>query len=184
MGPWGKTALLGALVTYGWAFTRVRREYKDGHLSPITSGAVYVAYGLHALAFLAAIRRPAPPALPSTIATAVGLPLALKGTALFVSGWRALPVADDSGLATGGLVTGGAYRVSRNPQNVGWALLLLGVALVRRSGAGAGLTALFWAAFRAYLPLEEAFLERTYGEAYWHSRDRAPRFLGRPARDA
>lgn len=172
-------------MMFGWALRRVSREFlEDGHLSPTTSRAVYVAYSLHALAFLVAVRRPEPPALPRAAAITLGLPLALTGATLFVWGWRGLPVADDSGLATGGLVTGGAYRLSRNPQNVGWALLLTGVALARRSGLGLGLTALFWGAFRAYVPLEEAFLERTYGEAYRRYRARTPRFLGQPPHDS
>ncbi|MFK7603906.1 hypothetical protein ACI3L1_17020 [Deinococcus sp. SM5_A1] len=37
------------------------------------------------------------------------------GTALFVSGWRTLPVTDDSALTTSGLKSGGVYRLSRNP---------------------------------------------------------------------
>ena len=95
-----------------------------------------------------------------------------------MSGWRTLPVTDDSALTTSGLKSGGVYRLSRNPQNVGWAISLLGVALARRSGLGASLVALFCAAFATYLPIEETFLEQTYGEAYRRYKQRTPRILG------
>lgn len=182
---WEGAALLGALGAYGWALPRVRREYaEDGHLSRATAGVVYVAYGLHALGWLGAVRARAwPLTLPAPVAVSVGLPLALSGTGLFAAGWRALPPADDSGLATSGLITGGVYRVGRNPQNVGWALLLTGGAFVRRSGLGLGLAALFWMTFRAYVPVEEAFLERTYDEGYRRYRACTPHFLGWPSRD-
>lgn len=148
---------------------------EDGHLSLLTSGVVYVAYSLHALAFLAAVQRLALPALPDTTATAVGLPFPPARAALFVSGWRALPVTNDSGLETGGLVTGGAYRVSRNPQSVGWALL--GVALVWRSGAKARLTALFWMTFYGYVPWE-ACLDAPMARRAGVTGNAPPRFVG------
>ena len=173
---WG--ALLGAAGSFMWVKPRIEREYREeGRLLEPTVGAVYAAYGLHLAAFVLAVTgrgaRKAQPAL-----SILGWILAGSGTALFVSGWRTLPTSDDSALTTSGLKTGGVYRLSRNPQNVGWVVLMFGVSLARRSWAGAGLAALFWGMFLNYLPAEEAFLEQIYGKAYREYRARTPRFLG------
>lgn len=184
-GPdWTSALTLGALAGAGGAFVwvtpRIKREYREqGHLLTPTVGAVYAAYSLHLVAFLLAVggrrARKVPP-VPSVL----GWTLAASGAALFVSGWRTLPVSDDSALTTSGLKTGGVYRLSRNPQNVGWAISMLGTSLARRSWAGAGLAALFGAMFLSYVPAEEAFLEQTYGDAYRRYRARTPRLLGWP----
>ncbi len=79
-------------------------------------------------------------------------------------------------------MTDGVYRYSRNPQNVGWGLVLLGVSLAGRSGAALLLTAVFFVVFRSYIPVEERHLERTFGEEYRRYRDATPRFLGLPSR--
>ena len=172
------SALLGAVGSFVWARPRIGREYREEeHLLGPTVGAVYAAYGLHFAAFLlAASGRTPRQAAP--VLSALGWTTAGLGAALFVSGWRTLPASDDSALTTSGLNTGGVYRLSRNPQNVGWASLMLGLSLARRSSAGAGLTGLFWAMFLNYLPLEEAFLEQTYGDDYHRYQANTPRFLG------
>ncbi|CAM3448244.1 Isoprenylcysteine carboxylmethyltransferase family protein [Deinococcus saxicola] len=175
------TALLGAAGSFMWVRPRIEREYREeGHLLELTVGVVYAAYGLHLAAFLLAIsERRAGKALPAL--SFLGWTTAGLGAALFVSGWRTLPVSDDSALTTSGLKTEGVYQLSRNPQNVGWAILFLGTSLARRSWAGAGLTALFGAMFLRYLPDEEVFLEQTYGDAYRRYRARTPRILGWPS---
>ena len=79
------------------------------------------------------------------------------------------------------LVRTGVYRWTRNPQNVGWGLLLLGVAIYGQSAAGLLLAVEFWIAFRLYVPWEEQFLERTYREDWQRYRETTPRFFGLPA---
>lgn len=76
------------------------------------------------------------------------------------------------------LITGGIYRWSRNPQNVGWTLFLVGMALLRTSGLVLLLAVLFWVSFRMYLPLEEQLLERIFGDAYRTYRSQTHRYLG------
>ncbi|QLG13447.1 isoprenylcysteine carboxylmethyltransferase family protein (plasmid) [Deinococcus sp. D7000] len=157
---------------------RIKREYREeGHLLRPTVGMVYAAYGLHLAAFVLAVSGRKAGNVPLT-SSVLGWTLAGSGAALFVSGWRTLPVTDDSALTTSGLKTGGVYRLSRNPQNVGWAMLMFGVSLARRSWAGTGLAALFWGMFLNYLPAEEAFLEQTYGQAYRRYKAHTPRSLG------
>lgn len=175
------SALAGVGGAFAWPLPRIKREYREeGHLLRPTVGAVYGAYALHLLAFVLGVNWREPqeprPLLTGLCWTAAGL-----GTALFVSGWRTLLVTDDSALTTSGLKLGGVYRLSRNPQNVGWAITLLGLSLTRRSWAGAGLAALFGTMFLSYVLDEEAFLEQTYGEAHRRYKALTPHFLGWPS---
>ncbi|GAA3533197.1 methyltransferase family protein [Nocardioides daeguensis] len=76
------------------------------------------------------------------------------------------------------MVTGGAYRLTRNPMYVGMAGLLTAHA-VRRGG---WLTPLPAAAFvvlvdRLQIPAEEAAMEANFGEAYARYRARVSRWL-------
>lgn len=178
---WGTA--IGSAGCYLWAMPRIRCEYREeGHLRGVTAGVVYLSYSLHLAAFVLGVtsrsRLLKPPKVERLTRNVLGWPLAAGGVALFVSGWRSLPTADDSALATSGLHTRGVYRFSRNPQNVGWVILLAGVSLLRRSWAGTLLSGLFWAMFANYLPSEEAFLEQTYGASYLDYKIRTPRFLG------
>lgn len=86
-----------------------------------------------------------------------------------------------SGLETNVLITVGVDRYSRNPQNAGWGLALLGVALLGNSGLALLLAAMFWLMFRIYIPLEEKYLEQVFGAAYREYCAKTPRFLGWPA---
>ena len=84
-----------------------------------------------------------------------------------------------SATSDGPLVTGGVYRVSRNPQYTGYLLLLVGAATARRSGSALALTLGLGAAYRAWIPTEERHLQQTFGIVYDRYRRRAPP-LARP----
>ena len=85
------------------------------------------------------------------------------------------------GRTTGALVTTGAYAISRNPQALGWGLLLVGAAIAGRSAAAALLVLPYWAFLFAYLPVEERHLLAVHGEPYASYARRVPRLLGRRA---
>jgi protein-S-isoprenylcysteine O-methyltransferase Ste14 len=87
------------------------------------------------------------------------------------------------GLSRGGLKTGGIYRFSRNPQVVGWLLLLLGFALAGRSAAALCVAALYWIGTLLWLPREERVLESWYGDEYLMYRRRTAKYLGWPRND-
>lgn len=70
------------------------------------------------------------------------------------------------GLQTDKLIVAGIYGLVRHPQNVGWGLLLAAVALLGRSGAALALIGVYGITCLIWLPLEEAFLARRFGEAY------------------
>lgn len=89
------------------------------------------------------------------------------------------------GLGDDRLVTGGVYRLSRNPQLVGGLLLLTGVSLLGGTAAGLGLTLGFGLLHHPYLVwAEEPHLRRVFGDPYRRYCAFVPRYLGvRPRRD-
>jgi protein-S-isoprenylcysteine O-methyltransferase Ste14 len=73
------------------------------------------------------------------------------------------------------LVTGGAYRISRNPMYLGFALILIGVALLLGTPAPwAVVPAFVLLVDRIYIAVEERMLEARFG-AEWHTYQTAVR---------
>lgn len=162
---------------------RVRAEYpRDAKLSFSTAVAVWSAYLLHlgllgyaawSSLWLVPVNRPA--------AVIAGVVLVVPGIVILSAAvYSFRSVRRMSGLEEDKLVTGGIYRFSRNPQNVGLALVLLGIAVVGRSGVAMVLAGVFWRMFWLYLPVEEEHLHRVFGRAYERYREVTPRFIGFP----
>jgi len=177
---------IGFVSAFGvWCILRVRREYlRQDHLSPPTMIGVWVLYVAHFVVTAAAAATARWP-LPLHHSTAVVSGVALMGAGglLVLAGivsFRSLRRM--SGMDTSTLVTTGAYRWSRNPQNVGWALVLVGIALLGRSALALLMAGLFWATFRAYVAAEEAFLERMFGAEYREYQAWSHRYFGAPRR--
>jgi len=82
------------------------------------------------------------------------------------------------------LVTEGVYRWSRNPQFLGWTLVLVGLGLVRGSAMVLFLALLVSVSYRLHLPTEEEHLRRVFGDAYEAYQHRTHRYFGPPRRDA
>ncbi|NOX89084.1 MAG: isoprenylcysteine carboxylmethyltransferase family protein [Calditrichaeota bacterium] len=79
------------------------------------------------------------------------------------------------------LVTTGVYRWSRNPQFVGWFLMLLGISLAGRSAFAFALTGVFAVVIYFYtILLAEPYLESLYGEEYRLFKSRTARWFGIP----
>lgn len=166
-----------------WCQVRVEREYAGGGL--LSVGTVWLVWILYALqiALVAAPALGAWASLPGpapfwrtvgSLLVAAGLAFGAWGAASFRSLRRM------NGRDTSELITGGAYRYSRNPQNVGIGVALVGVALLGPSSVALAAAALFWVMFRSYVPIEERFLESTYGERYRAYRANSHRFFGLP----
>ena len=176
-------ALAIALVFLVGALLVIRRDFhRQGHLSRTASALAYGLYLVHALLMLYLSWQhvwllPIDPAA----AWSLGALMLGLGGWLFVYGVASCASpARVSGRRVDRLVTTGAYRYSRNPQNVGWVLVSIGVALMGRSGAALALLVPFAITIHAYLVrIEEPLLERTFGGAYRHYRATVPRYLGR-----
>lgn len=160
---------------------RVKGEYEGrGRLSDQTVWAVWFSYGLLAAAVIAAAAFGTWALGISTAASlAIGLPLLVVGIAIDLAGVIAMgSLARMNGQDPDRLITEGAFRYSRNPQNVGIAIAGVGVALLGDSGLALALVAASIAVFRIYLVFEEAHLERVFGEEFRRYRAETPRWLG------
>ncbi len=189
--PWAVGNRPSAMIIYtislllpilmGYVLWRVKREYQNlERLSWATSLSVWLLYLVHAFltgwsAWLSLWPIPFDPVLASFI----GIILVLAGFGFCAAGVVAFSsLSRMSGLKADQLITTGVYRWSRNPQNVGLGIALIGVALLGRSGFSLLLAGFFWLAFILYLPMEESYLRRVFGEPYARYCQRTPRYLG------
>lgn len=102
--------------------------------------------------------------------------LIFLGAGLVLWGMATLGARRTSGLPQG-LVDGGPYGFTRNPQYVGDLLLFIGVAVFANSGVVA-VTHLLTALVLLVGPIaEEPWLEGEYGDPYIGYRQRVPRYL-------
>lgn len=107
---------------------------------------------------------------------AIGLLCVAVGFGVTIYGYFHLGLENTYG-AEEGLVTGGLYRYSRNPQYVASILGYFGVAL---ANAGTHTIILCGLAILVYLIMpftEEPWLQRAYGDVYLAYKSRTPRFL-------
>ena len=151
--------------------------------SPLVGAGVLVFYALHAgFTAAAAWRGIWPVALPQVISISVGLAMAIVGLGLFLAGVGAFrSLARISGTRNDHLIITGIYRFSRNPQNTGWGMIVIGLALAGRSGLGLALALPFWIVLHIYLLwVEEPYLRGVFGEVYRAYCRRTPRYLGIP----
>ncbi len=165
------------------ALPRARRELSEvGGISGATLILVLVAYGGHAASAIAAAYVSEWPLTVPVLASAIGGGVLLAagallyGTARFA--FRSFRLT--WGLRTDRLVSDGLYAWSRNPQSVGWALVLLGAGLMGRSGSTLALAVLYWTSCLVWVPLEERVLHERLGKQYDDYRKRVPRWFGVP----
>ena len=108
------------------------------------------------------------------------------GLILFVIGVIILPMGmiefrslkRSTGQDISKLITTGIYKWSRNPQFVGWFLMLFGISLAGRSGFAFMLTGVFVIVIYLYtILLAEPYLENLYGEEYRSFKKRTARLV-------
>ena len=108
--------------------------------------AAYVAYlGPSVCLVLASWWSPWPLPPPRGLAYPLGGALLVAGLVGYIAARREFrSLRRNWGMRTDRLVTTGPYAYSRNPQLMGWALVLLGAAIAGRSGAALALAAIYW----------------------------------------
>lgn len=150
-----------------------------GSLSIMTVFAVWLLYLFHAATTIySAWRGFYPLPIPKTLSLSIGSVSMLFGLTLTMAGILSFrSIKRMSGLQANKLFISDVYRWSRNPQNVGWRILLLGLALLGRSGLAFILVALFWLIFRIYVPAEEKYLKEVFGDEYRQYCTKAPRYF-------
>ena len=88
------------------------------------------------------------------------------------------------GIRTNSLVTGGAYRLCRNPLYAAFILFLIpGLGLLLNSWLIITTSIAGYLAFRKYIHEEEEQLQRIFGEKYEQYHKKTPRLFPNPFRD-
>lgn len=175
---WLLTAGLGVgAVTLRRMIVEFRR---DGALSVATAGVLDALYLAHAAAVTTASRRDhSVLQVPQPVAAALGIATVACGVGVMAAGMRQFPsVGQVNAIGDREFVTAGIYRYTRNPQYLGWSLVLAGVGLAHRSWRGMTLAAVYPAAIQVWLPHEERHLEDEFGLAYRRYRRRVRRWIG------
>jgi len=136
--------------------------------------AILAANSPHALRLLVAGE-----GLPHYVLEVAGAVLLIGGTALLAAAQLNMGASWRVGIKEGeapGLVTGGLYRFSRNPIYLGLLAALAGYAALLPTALSLALLAAAYVGVRIQVAAEEAYLERTYGDAFRAYARRVGRF--------
>lgn len=163
---------LATLVLF-WARADLRTH---GGLTMRSAIASWLLYVLHADSVVSAawgnlmvVDVPEQPAM------LIGATVIAAGLVLFLAASVQLGLRGDfSGMRPRQLVTTGAYRLARHPQNTGWGLLLLGAAIAGRSLLALILVAVFVVFVDRFMRIEDQQLSHDFGDTYAAYRERTP----------
>lgn len=176
----GLLFLTGSPFALWW----LRREYRQrGRLTAFGSFIHVVMYALHGM-FLGTLVWGVGGAPVAGGVYWLGIPLMVIGLGITLYAMHPFHAfLRWMGTSTPGLYTNSLYRFSRNPQFVGYGLLLLGFSI-------AWWNDLVWLGLLGYAALvyavtlvEEEHLAHIYGDPYREYCQRVPRYLGLPKRN-
>lgn len=142
----------------------------------LISVGLFAAYVLHADSVLTSAYIDAGRvAMPKEPFLALGMLIMAAGAILFLWATRTL-VAHGAfeGLSTTKLVTAGPYAWMRHPQDVGWGIVLLGVAVAGRTFVGLALMVVFAVFVSRLWRADERQLEGRFGQAFRDYRAHTP----------
>lgn len=161
---------------------RVRKDYAAlGALRKSTSNLEIMMFFLHGclIGISYSEKNNWPPSSPFSAVVILGIAIALIGmaqllTALRVFGpfWRML------GLNIEGLRKSGIYRRTRNPQLVGYWLMILAIPVVWPSCYSLASVLLYWPMAHRMVRIEEDHLKAQFGEEYLEYCRQTPRYIG------
>lgn len=170
------------LVCAYFILERVRKDYKElGLLRKSTSNLEVVMFFLHGclMGLSYGFEIEMPPSSPYSAVVILGVVLALIGMANLVSAlqvfgpfWRML------GLDVKGLQQSGIYQRTRNPQLVGYWLMLAAIPIVWPSWYAWAGALLYWPMAHRMVMIEEEHLTAQFGEEYLEYCRQTPRYIG------
>jgi protein-S-isoprenylcysteine O-methyltransferase Ste14 len=159
---------------------RMAAEVPDRPPYPIPAPGVELA-PIVALALIVILSLVAPVSfLPLGVSLAVGIPLLVVGVGLF--GWAQASIlgAGENPAphrSTARLVTGGAFRLSRNPIYTGGTTGLFGLAVLLDTATGLAVAVLLGLLARSVALAEERYLDAKFGDEYRDYRARVRRWI-------
>jgi protein-S-isoprenylcysteine O-methyltransferase Ste14 len=170
------------LVSAFLILRRVRHDYQKYHqLAEATASWQAFMFCIHILLVGFSLGLKWPPLNPYPLAIWAGILLAVLGllillSAMYIFGpiWRML------GLLVEDLKRTGVYRWSRNPQLIGYGLMLWAIPLLWPSWYVLASVILYWPMAHMMILGEEKHLRNLYGEEYEEYCRRTPRYIGIP----
>jgi protein-S-isoprenylcysteine O-methyltransferase Ste14 len=177
--------ILSIIVLLGFAFVVfrviVRNDYlKKGKLSFVSYSLEFLIFALHANAMYLYIpvTWPELPRLPDpTVLNILTRVFLYAGLIIVFVAIAGLGVGPTMGQDKRSLRKSGLYRFSRNPQVIGYGLILISFILCYPSLYAVGWFLLFVLMISLMIKTEEEFLMKTYGEEYQHYRREVRRIL-------
>ena len=174
------------IVIAVYVFWEIKKIYTKG--KPYTNKLLTIWFGMwafhHLAVILASIYHVWLVPIDKKPAAWGGFVILISGILILTAGMITFGTFDRSaGKDTSKLVTNGIYRWSRNPQFIGWAMILLGISVMGRSGVALALTVVFMGVLYWYtVRLAEPYLELLYGEEYLIYKSKTARWIGIPKR--
>lgn len=161
----------------------VRNDYlRKGRLSFPASMLEFIVFALHANFMYLYIPVPWPelPAFPEpATANILAKLLLFAGLGITITAMTGLGFGPTMGQDKNAIRTTGLYKYSRNPQVIGYLLILLAFVLCYPSWYAAGWIALYAVIVGMMIRTEEEFLRHKYGETYAEYCRTVPRLIGK-----
>lgn len=174
-------ALLILLLAFITFRVICRRDYrKKGKLGWFASFMEFLIFAAHinsAYLFLQASWPTIPKVPDKKLQVFIGLGLAVFGLFLVVYSMAYLGLKKAFGQKVDGLNQTGVYRITRNPQIVFYAILLIGVAIIWSSLYSIVWVILYFIIAHMMVITEEEHLRDVYGESYEQYCRKIPRYL-------
>ncbi|GAG01468.1 unnamed protein product [marine sediment metagenome] len=173
-----------SLLAFGYFIFRVvvRNNYlKRNKLSALSSVLEFVFFALHANAmyFYLPVRWPElPPLADNTVLFSLSIIAIIIGLVIVLLAMVPLGYKRAMGSESKALKTNGLYNFSRNPQLVGYGLLLIGFCLSYFEILSIIWFVIYLVVARWMVQSEEEYLLKKYGEEYKKYCYKVPRYIG------
>jgi protein-S-isoprenylcysteine O-methyltransferase Ste14 len=157
----------------------VRRDYwRKGRLTPFSTFLEVLIFALHGTFTYIYIPSDWPVLHISPLLNVIGVISMGGGLAIVITAMVGLGLCRSLGQEANALKQPGLYRATRNPQIVGYALLVIGYAALWPSWFALGWVALYAAIAHTMVLTEEEHLRNTHGQEYVQYCKQVPRYLG------
>ncbi|MBW1851033.1 MAG: hypothetical protein JRJ15_06310 [Deltaproteobacteria bacterium] len=190
-------ALISWIVISKMVFQKVRRDYTEqGKLTKLSSFLQIIVFVLHAQLFtcsywdLSLVRadeylsvsywlKNAPEFSSSFTSLIFGSCLAVTGILILGLGFKGLEsFARADGQRVDKLISESIYRFTRNPQIIGYGLIVLSVPFIWNSLLALIAALVYWVGTRMMVMAEEEHLHRIFDQEYGEYCKRTPRYFG------